>query len=82
MLMSISQVDLLFGKPTSIGIILEVYKLHIYGHILFLPCGSRLACDHEGVRPDVILLGKALSGGTMPVSAHIAVPAELNTSSK
>lgn len=31
--------------------------------------GKMLACDHEGVRPDMVLLGKALSGGTMPVSA-------------
>ena len=30
---------------------------------------ARLACDHEGVRPDILVLGKALSGGTMPVSA-------------
>ena len=51
----------------------------IPAYTLFLPCGSRLACDYEGVRPDVIVLGKALSGGTMPVSAHIhvAVPADL-----
>ena len=28
----------------------------------------RLACDHEGVKPDIVTLGKALSGGTMPVS--------------
>jgi ornithine--oxo-acid transaminase len=28
-----------------------------------------LACDHEEVRPDILILGKALSGGTMPVSA-------------
>ena len=28
-----------------------------------------LACDHEDVRPDILILGKALSGGTMPVSA-------------
>jgi ornithine--oxo-acid transaminase len=28
-----------------------------------------LACDHENVRPDILLLGKALSGGMMPVSA-------------
>jgi ornithine--oxo-acid transaminase len=34
--------------------------------------GRRLACDHEGVRPDVLILGKALSGGTMPVSAVLA----------
>lgn len=31
--------------------------------------GKMLACDHEGVRPDVLILGKALSGGTLPVSA-------------
>jgi ornithine--oxo-acid transaminase len=34
--------------------------------------GKRLCCDHEGVRPDVLILGKALSGGTMPVSAVLA----------
>lgn len=31
--------------------------------------GSMLACDIEQVRPDIVLLGKALSGGTIPVSA-------------
>lgn len=31
--------------------------------------GKMLACDHENVRPDILILGKALSGGTMPVSA-------------
>ena len=31
--------------------------------------GTLLACDHESVRPDIIILGKALSGGTIPVSA-------------
>ena len=31
--------------------------------------GRMLACDHEGVRPDILLLGKALSGGMFPVSA-------------
>ena len=34
--------------------------------------GRMLACDHEGVRPDILVLGKALSGGTMPVSAVLA----------
>jgi ornithine--oxo-acid transaminase len=34
--------------------------------------GARLACDHEGVRPDILILGKALSGGTLPVSAVLA----------
>ena len=31
--------------------------------------GKMLACDHENVRPDILILGKALSGGMMPVSA-------------
>uniref|UniRef100_A0A8C6UJF9 Ornithine aminotransferase n=1 Tax=Neogobius melanostomus TaxID=47308 RepID=A0A8C6UJF9_9GOBI len=31
--------------------------------------GRRLAVDHENVRPDIITLGKALSGGVYPVSA-------------
>ncbi len=34
--------------------------------------GRLLACDHEGVRPDAITLGKALSGGLYPVSAFVA----------
>lgn len=34
--------------------------------------GKMLACDHEGVRPDMVILGKALSGGTIPVSAVLA----------
>ena len=31
--------------------------------------GKMLACDHEKIRPDILLLGKALSGGMLPVSA-------------
>jgi ornithine--oxo-acid transaminase len=31
--------------------------------------GRMLACDHEGVKPDLLILGKALSGGVLPVSA-------------
>lgn len=31
--------------------------------------GSLLACDHEDVKPDILVLGKALSGGVLPVSA-------------
>lgn len=34
--------------------------------------GRLLACDHENVRPDVLILGKALSGGVLPVSAVLA----------
>lgn len=34
--------------------------------------GRMLACDHEGVRPDILILGKALSGGVLPISAVLA----------
>ena len=34
--------------------------------------GKMLACDHENARPDILILGKALSGGTLPVSAVLA----------
>lgn len=34
--------------------------------------GRMLACDHENVKPDILILGKALSGGVYPVSAVLA----------
>ena len=34
--------------------------------------GKMLACDHENVRPDILILGKALSGGMMPTSVVLA----------
>jgi ornithine--oxo-acid transaminase len=34
--------------------------------------GKMLACDHENVKPDLLVLGKALSGGLMPVSCVLA----------
>jgi ornithine--oxo-acid transaminase len=34
--------------------------------------GLMLACDHDNVQPDILILGKALSGGTLPVSAVLA----------
>lgn len=34
--------------------------------------GKMLACDHEGVRPDILILGKAVSGGAFPVSCVLA----------
>ncbi|MCO5240664.1 MAG: ornithine--oxo-acid transaminase [Chitinophagaceae bacterium] len=50
-------------------------------HVLFIAdeiqtglcrTGKLLCCDHENVKPDILLLGKALSGGTLPVSAILA----------
>src|SRR5205085_9413246 len=50
-------------------------------HVLFIAdeiqtglcrTGKMLACDHEEVRPDILILGKALSGGVLPVSAVLA----------
>lgn len=38
----------------------------------FCRTGRKFACDHEGVRPDVMTLGKALGGGVFPVSAVVA----------
>jgi ornithine--oxo-acid transaminase len=34
--------------------------------------GRMLCCEHENVRPDILILGKALSGGTLPVSVVLA----------
>lgn len=34
--------------------------------------GRRFACDHDGVEPDVYVLGKALGGGVLPLSAVVA----------
>lgn len=34
--------------------------------------GKMLACDHENVHPDILILGKAISGGMMPISAVLA----------
>ena len=41
--------------------------------------GKMLACDHELVRPDILILGKALSGGVLPVSAVLADNAVMMT---
>ena len=44
--------------------------------------GDMLACDHEGVQPDVLILGKALSGGVYPVSAVLASVSSPTSGSK
>lgn len=41
--------------------------------------GKMLACDHENIRPDVLILGKALSGGVLPVSAVLCDDAIMMT---
>ncbi|MFJ6214460.1 ornithine--oxo-acid transaminase [Streptomyces sp. NPDC092296] len=40
--------------------------------------GRTFACEHEGVRPDVYILGKALGGGVLPVSAVVSSRAVLD----
>jgi ornithine--oxo-acid transaminase len=41
--------------------------------------GKLLACDHENARPDILVLGKALSGGVLPVSAVLCDDAIMMT---
>ena len=63
------------------GYIKKCYDLCHAHNVLFIAdevqtgigrTGRMFACDHEGVRPDVVTIGKALSGGTLPVSAVLA----------
>ena len=63
------------------GYIKKAYELCKAKNVLFIAdevqtgiarTGKLLACDHENVRPDVLILGKALSGGVLPVSAVLA----------
>ena len=63
------------------GYLAEAYELCKAANVLFIGdeiqtglarTGKMLCCDHENVRPDILILGKALSGGTMPVSAVLA----------
>ena len=65
----------------SDGYIKKCYDLCHSHNVLFIAdevqtgigrTGKMFACDHEGVRPDMITIGKALSGGTLPVSAVLA----------
>lgn len=63
------------------GYLKQAYDLCKAHNVLFMAdevqtgiarTGRLLACDHEGVRPDVLILGKAISGGVMPVSCVLA----------
>jgi ornithine--oxo-acid transaminase len=62
----------------SDGYLTKAYEMCREKNVLFIAdevqtgigrTGKLLACDHEGVRPDILILGKALSGGVYPVSA-------------
>ena len=63
------------------GYLKECFDLCHAHHVLFVAdevqtgigrTGRLFACDHEGVRPDMVTIGKALSGGALPVSAVLA----------
>lgn len=63
------------------GYIKKAYDLCKKNNVLFIAdevqtgiarTGKMLACDHEGVHPDILILGKAISGGILPVSAVLA----------
>ncbi len=65
----------------SDGYLSATYKLCKEHNVLFMAdevqtgiarTGKMLACDHDNVRPDVLILGKAISGGIYPVSAVLA----------
>jgi ornithine--oxo-acid transaminase len=63
------------------GYIKKAYEMCKAKNVLFIAdevqtgiarTGKLLACDHEGVKPDILILGKALSGGVFPVSVVLA----------
>ncbi|MFW5767426.1 MAG: ornithine--oxo-acid transaminase, partial [Bacteroidota bacterium] len=63
------------------GYIKKAYDLCKANNVLFVAdevqtgiarTGKLLACDHEDVHPDILILGKAISGGVYPVSAVLA----------
>lgn len=63
------------------GFLKKAYDLCKSKNVLFIAdevqtgiarTGKMLACDHEGVKPDILILGKAISGGVYPVSAVLA----------
>ena len=63
------------------GFLKQAYNICKKNNVLFVAdeiqsglgrTGRMFACDHEGVKPDMVIIGKALSGGTVPVSAVLA----------
>ena len=59
----------------------EAYKLCKKSNVLFIAdevqtgigrTGKLLCCDHHGIKPDILILGKAISGGVFPVSAVLS----------
>jgi ornithine--oxo-acid transaminase len=63
------------------GYIKKTYDLCKGKNVLFIAdeiqtglarTGKMMACDHDGVHPDILILGKALSGGVYPISAALA----------
>jgi len=63
------------------GYLSKAYQLCKKNNVLFIAdevqtgiarTGKSLCCDHEQVKPDILILGKALSGGTIPISAVLA----------
>lgn len=63
------------------GYLTEIRQICDQNNILFIAdeiqtglgrTGKLFACDHEGIKPDILILGKALSGGFYPVSAVLA----------
>jgi len=63
------------------GYLKKAYELCKSKNVLFIAdevqtgiarTGRLLACDHEGVHPDILVLGKAMPGGMMPVSCVLA----------
>lgn len=65
----------------DIGYLKEVRKLCTEYNVLMIAdevqtgmgrTGKMVACDHEEIKPDILILGKALSGGMLPISAVLA----------
>ncbi len=63
------------------GYLIKAYDMCKAKNVLFIAdevqtglcrTGKLLACSHEDIKPDIVILGKALSGGTMPISAVLA----------